>query len=235
MPGPRNQVRPEELSSEDGVFLVRLARRAVEEYLVHGKRISPPSDTPPVLRRPGAAFVTITTYHTYLHRDLRGCIGYVFPLRSLVEVVIDVALDAALNDPRFEPMKADELPRVTFEVSVLSPLEPLPRNPHERLSRVKPGVHGLVVRKGPFQGLLLPEVPVEYLWDTETFLAETCVKAGLPPYCWLDEKAEFFSYYTRSWREKEPMGEIEERSLLEEYKFMLRKYGGEGGFQEGEK
>jgi AmmeMemoRadiSam system protein A len=219
------QVRPEELSFEEGAFLVRLARRAVETWFRERRKVRPPAETPPRLLRPGAAFVTITVYHTYEHRELRGCIGYVQPVKSLVETVIDVALEAAFNDPRFPPMEERELPRVTFEVSVLSPLEPLPRKPEDRLRAVKPGVHGLVARRGVLQGLLLPEVPVEYIWDAETFLAETCVKAGMPPHCWLDEDTEFYSYYVRDWREKEPLGDIEERSLLREYEEMLRRYG----------
>ncbi len=219
------QVRPEELSFEEGAFLVKLARRAVEYWFEHGKKMEPPADIPEKLRRPGAAFVTIMVYHTYEHRELRGCIGYVYPVKSLVETVIDVALEAAFRDPRFPPMSRDELSRVTFEVSVLSPLEEMPRDPDARLRAVKPGVHGLVAKKGFLQGLLLPEVPVEYLWDAETFLAETCVKAGMPPHCWLDEGVEFYRYYTRNWREREPLGEIEERSLLKEYEEALKRYG----------
>ena len=223
-----SQVRPEELSFEEGVFLVRLARRAVEYWFEKGEKLRPPPDTPERLRRPGAAFVTITVYHTYEHRELRGCIGYVYPVKSLVETVIDVALEAAFRDPRFPPMERSELPRVTFEVSVLSPLEPMPRRPEERVKAVRPGVHGLVAKRVFLQGLLLPEVPVEYLWDAETFLAETCVKAGMPPHCWLAEDVEFYRYHTRNWREREPLGEVEERSLLREYEEALRKYGARG-------
>jgi uncharacterized protein (TIGR00296 family) len=224
------QVRPEELTFEEGRFLVKLARRSVEYYFEHGRRmpLSEAGEVPEKLKRPGAAFVTITTYYGPEARELRGCIGYVFPVKSLVETVIDVAVEAAVNDPRFPPMTSDELPKVTFEVSVLGPLEPLPRKPEERLRAFTIGRHGLVVRKGPFQGLLLPEVPVEYLWDEETFLAETCVKAGLPPHCWLDEDTEVYRFAGRAWREREPLGEVEERDLSREYKSLLRKYGAEG-------
>ncbi|MET1101923.1 MAG: AmmeMemoRadiSam system protein A [Pyrodictiaceae archaeon] len=219
-----DQIRPEELSDEEGVFLVRLARRAVEHYFEKGEKLSPPPETPSRLMRAGAAFVTITTYYTYEHRELRGCIGYIYPLKSLAETVIDVALEAAFRDPRFPPMEKEELEKVTFEVSVLSPLERLPENPLERVSRVVPGKHGVLVKKGFYQGLLLPEVPVEYLWDTETFLAETCVKAGLPPHCWLDEDTEVYVYYTSNWREVEPRGPIEKRILAKEYKEYLERY-----------
>ncbi|BES82668.1 AmmeMemoRadiSam system protein A [Pyrodictium abyssi] len=218
------QIRPEELSFEEGAYLVRLARRSVEHHLRHGGKMPVPSDAPPRLMRPGAAFVTITTYYGPESRELRGCIGYVQPVKSLVETVIDVAVEAAFNDPRFPPLNPDELPRVTFEVSVLGPLEPLPRDPEERPKSFTIGRHGLVARRGLFQGLLLPEVPVEYLWDPETFLAETCVKASMAPSCWLDPDTEFYRFSGRAWREKTPLGEIEERDLAEEYQQLLQRY-----------
>ncbi len=211
------QVRPEELAFEEGVFLVRLARRAVEYYFETGRILEPPPDTPPRLRRPGAAFVTIQVYHSYDVRELRGCIGYVKPVKPLAEAVIDVALQAAFEDPRFPPLRREELPVVTFEVSVLGPLEELPSDPLERLQAFEIGRHGLVAQQGIFQGLLLPEVPVEYLWDEETFLAETCVKAGMEPSCWLDPGTRFYRFSGRIWRERDPETKVvEERDLKRE-------------------
>ena len=217
-------MHPDELSFEEGVFLVRLARRSVEYYFEHGRLMPPPEDTPARLRRPGAAFVTITTFYSYEHRELRGCIGHGIAQKPLVESVIEVAVEAAFNDPRFPPMSREELPRVTFEVTVLGPLEPLPRSPEERRRAFTIGRHGLVARRGLLQGLLLPDVPLEYLWDEETFLAETCVKAGMPPHCWLDPETEFYRYAGRAWREKEPLGDVEERDLVREYRELLEKY-----------
>ena len=220
------QVKPGELSFEEGVYLVRLARRSVEYYFKHSKLMPVPEDVPPRLKRPGAAFVTITTFYDYEHRELRGCIGHVVAVKPLVESVIEVAVEAAFNDPRFPPMREEELPRVTFEVTVLGPLEPLPASPEERLNSFTIGRHGLVAKKGFLQGLLLPDVPLEYLWDRETFLAETCVKAGMPPYCWLDPSTEFYRYEGRAWRETKPLGDIEERNLEEEYKRLISRYSG---------
>lgn len=210
------QVKPEELGFEDGVYLVKLARLSVEHYIERGEKPSIPGDVSEKLRRPGAAFVTIETYYTPEKRELRGCIGYIMPIKPLVETVIDVALEAAFNDPRFEPLKREELNSVTFEVTVLGPIEPLPRDPKLRPRAFRVGIHGLFIRKGFFQGILLPQVPIEYMWDEETFLAETCVKAGLPPHCWLDEETEFYKYTARIWREREPKGNIEERDLVKE-------------------
>ncbi len=216
------QVRPEELSFEEGVFLVRLARRAVEHYFETGEKLPVPKDTPPRLLRPGAAFVTIETFHSYEVRELRGCIGYVEAVKPLAEAVIDVALQAAFEDPRFPPLRPEELPRVTFEVSVLGPLEELPRDPLERVKSFRVGRHGLVARRGFLQGLLLPQVPVEYLWDEETFLAETCVKAGMEPSCWLEPETRFYRYSARLWRERDPVTrEVEERDLGRELRERL--------------
>ncbi len=219
------QVHPDELTYEEGVFLVKLARRSVEYFFEHQSLMEPPAETPPRLRRPGAAFVTIMTYHSYERRELRGCIGHVVPVKSLVESVIEVAVEAAFRDPRFPPLGQEELPRVTFEVTVLGPLEPMPSEPERRPKSFTIGRHGLVARRGYLQGLLLPDVPLEYLWDEETFLAETCVKAGMEPTCWLDSSTEFYRFAGRAWREKEPLGEVEERDLVKEYRELIARYG----------
>ena len=158
-------------------------------------------------------------------RELRGCIGYVKPVKPLVETVIDVAVQAAFRDPRFSPMRREELERVTFEVTVLGPLEQLPRDPKGRLEGFTIGRHGLVASSLYLQGLLLPDVPLEYLWDKETFLAETCVKAGMPPYCWVESSVDFYRFSGRAWREREPRGAVEERDLVKEYEELLARYG----------
>lgn len=218
------QVRPEELSFEDGAYLVRLARRSVEHHLKHKTPIDVRREASPRLMRKGAAFVTINTFHTPSYRELRGCIGFIAPIKSLAETVATVALDAAFRDPRFPPLNENELDYVTFEVTVLGPLEALPQDPRGRAKAITIGVHGLLVRRGLYQGVLLPEVPVEYLWDAETFLAETCVKAGLDPSCWLDPRTEVYRFTARTWREKTPRGEIEERDLRREYREALMRY-----------
>ncbi len=218
----KDYVDPWSLSNEDGVFLVKIARKAVEEHLKRRVTIDPPPNTPSLFFKKGAAFVTIMTYYSYESRELRGCIGHVFPVKELIKSVIEVSIEAAVNDPRFPPMNIDELDRVTFEVSVLGPLEPLPRNPDERINSFKIGRHGLVAKRGFMQGLLLPDVPLEYLWDNETFLAETCLKAGMEPTCWLDEKTDFYRYSARVWREKYPLGEVEERLLEKEYEELVK-------------
>ena len=214
-------VDPEELGDNEGEFLVRFARDAVKYWFDNRKYIPVPEETPRILLKNGAAFVTIEKYYGPEERELRGCIGFIEPIKPLIETVRDVAIEAAFNDPRFPPLRREELESVTFEVSVLSKLEEAPEDPKERVKFVKIGRDGLVVERGWARGLLLPQVPVEYGWDEETFLSETCLKAGLWPDCWLDPKTKVYRFRARLWREEKPKGAIVRRSLEEELRSKL--------------
>ena len=124
---------------------------------------------------PGAAFVT-------LHHggELRGCIGRLEPGDRLADVVADCAVSAATRDPRFPQLTTRELTHGTeIEISVLSPMQQV-ASPEE----IEVGRDGLLIRQGPHSGLLLPQVATEWGWDRETFLAQTCRKAGLPLDAW---------------------------------------------------
>ena len=208
-------------SIEEGVFLVKLARKAVYEYLRSGKVMQAPPDTPPKLLKD--KYGVFTTIEVFMGRDrrgeLRGCIGFPQAVYNTVNGVIRSAIAAATEDPRFERMSTDELNNVTFEISVLSPLELLePGNPRSYPNKVVVGRHGIVVQKGYYSGLLLPQVPVEYCWDSLTFLNEGCMKAFLPPDCWLDEDTSVLVYEAQIFKEVEPNGEVIERNLIEELK-----------------
>jgi AmmeMemoRadiSam system protein A len=152
--------------------LLGIARRALEGYVGAG-RIPPGEGAPGKLAAPGAAFVTLTK-----NGRLRGCIGYTEAVAPLFKVVQECAVAAATEDPRFPPVSTNELPSLRVEISVLTPLFPI------RPEEVEVGRHGLMVEQGRLRGLLLPQVPVEWGWDRETFLDQTCVKAGLPPSAW---------------------------------------------------
>jgi AmmeMemoRadiSam system protein A len=160
-----------EYSDEERKLLLRLAHRTIAAELRREELdTSPPSSHLAELR---GAFTT-------LHRcgGLRGCIGYVMPLYPLYRTIADTAAAAAFRDPRFTPVTIDELPELQIEISVLSPLAPI--EPEE----VEVGRHGLIVTLGHARGLLLPQVPLEWGWDREKFLSETCRKANLPPDAW---------------------------------------------------
>ncbi|MGC9071993.1 MAG: AmmeMemoRadiSam system protein A [Acidilobus sp.] len=217
-------VDPDEVDDATGEQLVRVARRSVEYYFDRKELMPPPEGLPQVVYRPGAAFVTIETYEGG-SRSLRGCIGFIEPIRPLARSVIEVAVEAAFNDPRFMPMEREELDTVTFEVSVLSGLEEAPKAPEGRLSFVKIGRDGLVVERGVYRGLLLPEVPVENLWDVETFLSEACIKAGLWPDCWRDERVKVYRFRTAAWLEETPKGRVRRRDLAAEYRQALESRG----------
>jgi AmmeMemoRadiSam system protein A len=154
-------------------FLLRYARKVLANRLA-GEEIDldiPPS---PIFREKRGGFVTLKK-----NGSLRGCIGYILPHKPLIETVTENAESAALRDPRFPAVTADELDQLTIEISVLSPVREI-RDPSEVLV----GRDGLIMSRGNRSGVLLPQVPVEWGWDREEFLAHTCRKAGLPSDCW---------------------------------------------------
>lgn len=212
-------VHPSELTFEEGVLLVRTAREAVESIVKSNKRIKPPAGIPDRFRRPGMTFTTLEIMEGEGKFSLRGCIGFLSPVYSLIESLIESAISAAVNDPRFHPVEEWELDKIIVEVSVLSqPVELKATDRKDLVRMVEIGKHGLIVEYGRlYQGTLLPEVPIEYCWDEETFLSETCIKAGLKPTCWLNPSVKVLAYEARVFREKTPRGEVFERSLAEEY------------------
>ncbi len=169
--GTRTVLATAEYSAEERSLLLQLAHEAIVASFEGGSLdLTPP--TPHLAEQRGA----FTTLH--IEGQLRGCVGYVFPVHSLYRTIAETAVAAALHDTRFPPLKPEELPQVTFEISVLSPLQPL--DPED----VEVGKHGLLITFGNRRGLLLPQVPIEHGWDREAFLAQTCMKAGLPPDAW---------------------------------------------------
>ena len=204
-----------ELSLEEGKFLIQLARNAVKEYLKTGKTVKPPESTPKKLFEHCGVFVTINSLKKG-EKQLRGCIGYPYPTNPLAEAVIDSAINAATQDPRFYPLSLRELDEVVFELSVLTPPEQIEvKNPQEYLAKVKVGEDGLIVEKGMFKGLLLPQVPVEWGWCEEEFLCQCCVKAGLPPDSWLTKGAKIYKFSAIIFEEKTPKGEVERKLIGE--------------------
>jgi len=120
---------------------------------------------------------------------LRGCIGYIKAYKPLWETVQEMAIAAAFHDPRFPSLKPDEVKQLTFEISVLSPFKRI-----KDINEIEVGKHGLYMVRGYRSGLLLPQVATEYKWDRETFLQETCYKAGLPLDSWKDKETEIYIF-----------------------------------------
>ncbi|MFZ0479548.1 MAG: AmmeMemoRadiSam system protein A [Terriglobales bacterium] len=167
-----------EFSPEQRKFLLTIAHEAIASKIA-GKPLpgTPPSSAPArvwaPLQEPRGVFTTL-----YLHGDLRGCVGYAAPIRSLLQAVAETACAAAFDDSRFQPVSAAELPELKISLSVLSQLFPIDA------PRVEVGRHGLVISDGMRRGLLLPQVPAEHGWEREAFLEQTCRKAGLPMDAW---------------------------------------------------
>jgi AmmeMemoRadiSam system protein A len=192
-------------SIEDGKVLIDIARKAIENYLERGIKISPPKNLSKKFYEKLGVFVTLEKNH-----ELRGCIGYPFPTRPLVEALIDSAIDSALNDDRFPPVQKNELKDICIEVSILGKLELLKVNkPEEYLKKIKVGGDGLVIEKGWFSGLFLPQV-WQLIPNPEEFLDALCLKAGLPKRSWLDKNTKIYRFRVQAFREVEPYGDVEE-------------------------
>jgi AmmeMemoRadiSam system protein A len=170
-PAALASARQNEFTPEERAVLLRLAHESILSALERREiSLNPPS---PHLEEPRGAFTTI-----YFHGNLRGCVGYVFPVASLYRTVAETARAAAFEDTRFSPVSLQEAAELDVSLSILSPLRVI--TPQE----VEIGRHGLVVSQGGRRGLLLPQVPVEHQWDRVTFIEQTCRKAGLPLDAW---------------------------------------------------
>ena len=195
-------------SDEDGIFLVNLARETVDRIVKTGQKTKTPEDTPEHLRDKSGVFVTLNSILNG-RVNLRGCIGRPYPSLPLVEATIDSAVDSAINDPRFPAVASKELDSILVDLSVLTPPKKIEySNPNELLDLVKVGRDGLIAIRGMFRGLLLPQVPVDWRWDTEQFLEHTCNKAGLPADLWKDPETEFMSFQAEIFGEEKPRGKI---------------------------
>ncbi len=172
------------LEEKDKKRLLAIARESVETS-VRGKRTPPlPDNLSKPLQTPSGAFVTLKE-----NGKLRGCIGFITPNKSLAETVREVASSAALRDSRFEPVAPDELNKLDYEISVLSPFRRV-----TDLKDIRIGRDGLLIRKGFSQGLLLPQVAVEHGFDVPKFVEQTAIKAGLSPQAWKDKNTELFAF-----------------------------------------
>jgi len=198
-----------EYTQEEGEIAVKAARRVVEAWLE--ERRIPAFNFPPRFSEMRGVFTTINTHP---ERELRGCIGFPEPVYPLGEAIVRSALAAAFEDPRFPPLSRREVDTVVFEVSLLTKPEPISAGePQDLISSVEIGKHGLIAEKGPFRGLLLPQVPVEYEWSVEEFLSHTCWKAGLPPDCWKRKGVKFYRFSAEIFEEEEPRGRVVRKVL----------------------
>ncbi len=161
------------LNREEKIILLRAARDTIASYFEEAPDID--YEITSTLSKKCGAFVTLHK------RDgaLRGCIGHISSDKPLIDTIKEMALASSIQDPRFSPLKKEELGNIEIEISVLSPFKRI-----NNLEEIEVGKHGILMQKGYKSGLLLPQVAVEYGWDRETFLTHTCYKAGMNSTCW---------------------------------------------------
>jgi uncharacterized protein len=181
-----------ELTPSEKSILLTIARQAVESVVRTGQVQVEPREEKSLNVRSGC-FVTIRN-----GGKLRGCIGNFQSELPLFKEVAQVAAASATKDPRFYPMKKDDLDGFSLEISVLSPLQKI-----EDISEIEVGRHGIYLEKSYYRGVLLPQVAIEQGWDRSTFLQQICVKAGLPTDAWQASDAEIYIFSAQVFSEKE--------------------------------
>ncbi len=170
--------------------LLALARQSIETKFSKDFIIYPDDEAFSIQM---GVFVTL-----HKHGELRGCIGYIKGFKDLVPSIVEMARAAAFQDPRFPQVKENELPDITIEISVLSPMQ-LVLDTNE----IEIGRDGLLLNHPYGSGLLLPQVPVEWNWDLPTYLNQICYKAGLPAGSWKDDKAQLYRFSAEIFSESE--------------------------------
>jgi len=179
---PRMHLRSDRaLSGEECRALLALARQAIVETI--SSNFPDPAQVTGRLAEPRGAFVTLRR-----HGKLRGCIGQPDAANGLGETVVQCAITAALRDPRFGPLRMEEIDGLEIEISVISEVRPV------RTEEIELGTHGIVVTGGGKRGLLLPQVAVERNWSVTQFLEAVCRKAGLEPSAWREADTKLFTF-----------------------------------------
>jgi len=185
------------LSEDDGKCALAIAKAAVFEAVTRKK-----SDYPvfsPVFSEKRGVFVTLNE-----DGNLRGCIGFPYPVMELGTAIKDAAQQAACEDPRFYPVRESELPHLSLEVTVLTMPEVLLCPAEKRPENIQVGRHGLIAQYGGYSGLLLPQVATEWGWDSTEFLSQTCVKAGLSPETWKKDECTILTFEGQIFEENQP-------------------------------
>lgn len=192
---PTGKKEPDQIVSKEGTMqdftlnssekkeLLGIARKTIQSYLEENKAPEFKTESPALKEKRGA-FVTLKK-----NKELRGCIGRIVADIPLYMVVSNVAIDSAVNDPRFEPLSYNELDDVEIEISVLTPFEKI-----KNLDEIEIGKHGLLIKQGFYSGIFLPQVPVEQGWDKKTYLEQLCYKASLPKDAYKDKNTVIYKF-----------------------------------------
>ncbi|MGA3110205.1 MAG: TIGR00296 family protein [Candidatus Bathyarchaeia archaeon] len=207
---------PNKLSLEEGTLLVRTGRTAITEYIQSKRIIKVPNEVPEHLRRKSGVFVTLNKIEPV--HELRGCIGFPYPVDTLINSTIRAAIYAATEDPRFPPVSLEEFKAsITIELTALTQPQVLKAQDRKTLpNMIQVGRHGLIVEGMGTSGLLLPQVATEWNWDASEFLMNCCLKADLPPDSWLLDGVEVKVFEGEIFEELEPAGKVRRKATGED-------------------
>ncbi|PKL35730.1 MAG: AMMECR1 domain-containing protein [Spirochaetae bacterium HGW-Spirochaetae-1] len=183
----------EDLNREQQIALLGFARKTIADQLGVECEIASGDFSHPVFLEKCGAFVTL-----HIGGNLRGCIGYIIGMKTIPETIQEMALSAAFRDPRFRPLSKGEYSGIDIEISVLSPIEEV-----RDVKNITVGRDGIIISRGPHQGLLLPQVATEQGWELPQFLEHTCYKAGLPGNAWKDPATKIEKFSAQVFGEKE--------------------------------
>ena len=187
----------DKLTDQEGSYLISVARKTIEDRLFHhDEQDQGEADLSPKFSERRGTFVTLT-----INDNLRGCIGHIIPQESLIEGIRVNAINAAFRDPRFRPLSKGEWEQVKVEISILTDPKPLTySDSDDLLNKLRPGVHGVIIKKGMNQATFLPQV-WDQLPDKQEFLTHLCLKAGMDGYVWKKEKLEVLTYQVQAFEE----------------------------------
>jgi hypothetical protein len=187
----------ETFNEEEKQFLLNLARESAETYLKKGKKIEvDEKEIPENLKKEKGCFVTFIK-----DEQLRGCIGYIVSQKPLYECVIENAINAAINDERFNPVLYNEMKNIKIDISVLEiPTLLEHKNPEELISKLKAFENGVVLKREDYQSTYLPSV-WNQIPDKQEFLSNLCVKGNMEEECWKDSKTEVYTYTAEDFSE----------------------------------
>lgn len=193
----RNMEESDKLTKEQGVYLLSIARKTIEEELYSRKnQKEKDAGLPPIFNEQRGTFVTLT-----IGGNLRGCIGHIIPQESLIEGIRTNAINSAFRDPRFRPLNKEEWKNIKIEISILTDPKPLPySDANDLLKKLRPGIDGVIIKKGFYQATFLPQV-WEQLPDKKEFLTHLSLKAGLEGDAWKEGDLEVSTYQVQAFEE----------------------------------
>lgn len=193
-----------ELKLKEGKELIELARKSINYFFASGSVMK--DVAPKKFSEKQGVFVTLNGFPS---KELRGCIGFPYPIMALWNAVIEASVSAGFNDPRFNALELEEMEKIVIEISVLSVPQEIKGDKELIPKKIETGKDGLIIKMNRKSGILLPQVAKEWKWSSEKFLEETCIKAGLEKDSWKEKECKIFKFQAQIFSEKKPKGKTE--------------------------